>query len=385
MKIGLIDVDSHNFPNLCLMKLSEYHTRRGDRVEWWSPKGRYDLVYKSRVFTDTYSKDTIVVNNAEKVIQGGTGYGPGGKDLPYEIEHIRPDYFLYPRFLGTAYGFLSRGCPRNCGFCIVSGKEGRRSVKVADLSEFWRGEDEIKLLDPNLLACPDHEALLEQLAASRALVDFTQGLDIRLTNPDNIALLNRVRTKAVHFAWDNPEEDLTEHFKRFVAHTAIRSDRNRRVYVLTNYGSTHEQDLYRVNTLRALGYDPYVMIYERPTAPKITRHLQRWVNNKRIFHTVKDFKDYAPMKKGGALIGLCNDPEGPEQGTEQGPVRADQTAGDLFRSGSNYRRAAFLFDQGGTWHHHGGPVHDPGDASLLPVRHVREERAAPGGVPGTSH
>ena len=127
-------------------------------------------------------------------------------------------------FLGTAYGFLSRGCPRNCGFCIVSGKEGRRSVKVADLSEFWRGEDEIKLLDPNLLACPDHEALLEQLAASRALVDFTQGLDIRLTNPDNIALLNKVRTKAVHFAWDNPEEDLTEHFRRFVAHTAIRSD-----------------------------------------------------------------------------------------------------------------------------------------------------------------
>ena len=100
------------------------------------------------MFTDTYSKDTIVVNNAEKVIQGGTGYGPGGKDLPYEIEHIRPDYFLYPRFLGTAYGFLSRGCPRTCGFCIVSGKEGRRSVKVADLSEFWCGEDEIKLLDP---------------------------------------------------------------------------------------------------------------------------------------------------------------------------------------------------------------------------------------------
>ena len=309
MKIGLIDVDSHNFPNLCLMKLSEYHTRRGDRVEWWSPKGRYDLVYKSRVFTDTYSKDTIVVNNAEQVIQGGTGYGPGGKDLPYEIEHIRPDYFLYPRFLGTAYGFLSRSCPRNCGFCIVSGKEGRRSVKVADLSEFWRGEDEIKLLDPNLLACPDHEALLEQLAASRALVDFTQGLDIRLTNPDNIALLNRVRIKAVHFAWDNPEEDLTEHFKRFVAHTAIRSDRNRRVYVLTNYGSTHEQDLYRVNTLRTLGYDPYVMIYERPTAPKITRHLQRWVNNKRIFHTVKDFKDYAPMKKELILLAYVTIPK----------------------------------------------------------------------------
>lgn len=296
MRIGLIDVDSHNFPNLCLMKLSEYHTRRGDRVEWWDTAKQYDLVYKSRVFTDTYSKDTIQVNNADKVIQGGTGYGPS-ENLPHEIEHIRPDYFLYPRFLGTAYGFLSRGCPRNCGFCIVSGKEGRRSVRVADLSEFWNGEEEIKLMDPNLLACPDHERLIEQLIESRALVDFTQGLDIRLISRDNVSLLNKVRTKAVYFAWDNPDEDLTEYFRRFRELTSIKSDRNRRVYVLTNYGSTHEQDLYRVNTLRALGYDPYVMIYERPTAPRITRHLQRWVNNKRIFHSVSDFKDYAPMKK----------------------------------------------------------------------------------------
>lgn len=289
-------MDSHNFPNLCLMKLSEYHTRRGDRVEWWNPKGHYDLVYKSRVFTDTYSKDRIIVTNADKIILGGTGYGIGG-NLSYEVEHIMPDYFLYPQFLGTAYGFLSRGCPRNCGFCIVSGKEGRRSVKVADLSEFWNGENEIKLLDPNLLACPDHENLIQQLIQSRALVDFTQGLDIRLVTPDNTALLNQVRIKAVHFAWDNPDEDLTGHFQRFVEMTNIRSDRNRRVYVLTNYGSTHEQDLYRVNTLREMGYDPYVMIYERPTAPRITRHLQRWVNNKRIFHSVKDFKDYAPAKK----------------------------------------------------------------------------------------
>ena len=291
-------MDSHNFPNLCLMKLSTYHERLGDRVEWWNPKGHYDLVYKSRVFTDTYSKDTITVNNADKVILGGTGYG-GNDPLPYGAEHSRPDYFLYPRFLGTAYGFLSRGCPRNCGFCIVSGKEGRKSVKVADLSEFWNGQDEIKLMDANLLACPDHENLIEQLIKSRALVDFTQGLDIRLVNRDNVSLLNRVRIKAVHFAWDNPNEDLTGHFRRFLELTNIRSSSNRRVYVLTNYGSTHEQDLYRVNTLRDMGYDPYVMIYERPTAPKITRHLQRWVNNKRIFHTVDKFEDYAPLRKEG--------------------------------------------------------------------------------------
>ena len=296
IRIGLIDVDSHNFPNLCLMKLSAYHKAQGQQVCFWNPLFYFDVVYKSRVFTDTYSKDNITVRNAGQVIKGGTGYGPG-PDLPDEIEHSYPDYFLYPQYSETAYGFLSRGCPRGCGFCIVGGKEGRKSRKVADLSEFWRGQREIKLMDANLLACPDHESLLLQLAKSRALVDFSQGLDIRLITRDNVALLNQVRTKTVHFAWDNPDEDLTRYFRQFLEWTSIRNPRLRRVYLLTNYGSTHEQDLYRVETLRQMGFDPYVMIYEKPTAPPITRHLQRWVNNKRLFYAIPSFSDYEPVKK----------------------------------------------------------------------------------------
>ena len=99
------------------MKLSAYHKAAGDTVEWWRPFRRYDIVYKSRVFTDTYSKDEITVRNAARVIKGGTGYGIGNA-LPYDVEHSRPDYSLYPQFAGIAYGFLTRGCPRNCGFCI---------------------------------------------------------------------------------------------------------------------------------------------------------------------------------------------------------------------------------------------------------------------------
>ena len=302
IRIGLIDVDSHNFPNLCLMKLSAYHKAQGHQVCFWNPLFYFDVVYKSRVFTDTYSKDNITVKNAGQVIKGGTGYGPG-PDLPDEIEHSYPDYSLYPQYSETAYGFLSRGCPRGCGFCIVGGKEGRKSRKVADLSEFWRGQREIKLMDANLLACPDHEKLLWQLAKSRALVDFSQGLDIRLITRDNVALLNQVRTKTVHFAWDNPDEDLTRYFRQFLEWTSIRNPRLRRVYLLTNYGSTHEQDLYRVETRRQMGFDPYVMIYEKPTAPPITRHLQRWVNNKRLFYAIPSFSDYEPVKKllGGGM------------------------------------------------------------------------------------
>ena len=298
MKVGLIDVDSHRWPNLCLMKLSAYHKARGDSVAWWSPDGHFDLVYKSRVFTDLYSKDTYEVTNADAVIRGGTGYGPG-PNLPDAVEHSRPDYSLYPQFPDTAYGFLTRGCPRNCGFCIVSGKEGRKSVQTADLSEFWDGQRNIKLLDANLLACPDHETLLNQLADSRAYVDFTQGLDCRLLTEDNIAAINRVRLKDIHFAWDSMREtDAVLDKLRLYAALAKRRPHGKyaTVYVLTNYGTTHDEDLYRVETLREMGFDPYVMIYEKPTAPAISKRLQAWVNNKRVFRTVPRFEDFQPNK-----------------------------------------------------------------------------------------
>ena len=376
MKIGLIDVDSHNFPNLCLMKLSAYHKAKGHTVEWWNAKGRYDLVYKSRVFTDTYSKDTITVTNAEQVIFGGTGYDTKNR-LPPEVEHSYPDYSIYPQFFGIAYGFLSRGCPRNCGFCIVSSKEGRKSVKVADLSEFWKWQPEIKIMDANLLACPDHENLIEQLIRSRAWVDFSQGLDIRLVNRDNVSLLNRVRIKAVHFAWDNPDEDLTGYFQRFLDLTAIKSSRQRRVYVLTNYGSTHEQDLYRVNTLRAMGFDPYVMIYERPTAPPVTRHLQRWVNNKRLFYAVPRFEDYIPGRK-EVCNGVCNRPKGLNKNQKQGNVQPYETTANLFQRGGSNRTAAVLFGKRQRWNNHSGIVHGACHAAYVFACHVREKRATAG-------
>ena len=135
MKVGLIDVDGHNYPNLALMKISAWHKARGDTVEWWWGFGHYDRVYMSKVFDETYTPDMPEPLNAYEIIKGGTGYGLDNK-LPDEIEHIYPDYSLYPALTNdTAYGFLSRGCPRGCHFCIVAGKEGRRSVKVADLSE----------------------------------------------------------------------------------------------------------------------------------------------------------------------------------------------------------------------------------------------------------
>ncbi len=296
--------DSHNFPSLPLMKLSAWHKAQGDDVEFINHLRHYDLVYASKVFSFTEDIDARAVVQTDEIRRDGTGYCISivdGKEvfdkskdvsLPKGIEHIYPDYALYPQY-NYAVGFLTRGCPRNCGFCVVGKKEELCSHQVADLSEFWRGEQrEIKLLDPNLLACKNHEAILQQLADSGARIDFTQGLDIRLTNPDNIALLNKIKTSMLHFAWDNPNQDLTEYFKVFAEHTRIKSDRNKVVYVLTNFNSTIDEDLYRIYTLRDLGYSPYVMIYQKETADKEHRRLQRWVNCRWVFRSVDRFEDY---------------------------------------------------------------------------------------------
>lgn len=285
MKIGLIDVDGHNFPNLALMKISAWHKMMGDEVEWYMGLSEYDRVYMSRVFDDTYSSDWDEPFNTKEIIKGGTGYDLQNK-LPEEIEHIMPDYSLYG-LKNKAYGFLTRGCPRACPFCIVAEKEGRMSRKVADLSEFWNGQKEIILLDPNILACREHLELLKQLADSGAWVDFTQGLDARLLTMENIEVLNKVKLKNIHFAWDLMEQSdsVLRGLSLYAKYGKIQSDRRRVVYVLTNYSTTHGDDLHRVDMLQTLGFEPYIMIFDKPNAPKETRKLQRWVNNKWIFHS----------------------------------------------------------------------------------------------------
>lgn len=234
--------------------------------------------------------------NADEIIKGGTGYDLKNK-LPDDIEHIYPDYSLYPDLTkDTAYGFLTRGCPNDCPFCIVSKKEGRKSVKVADLGEFWNGQKNIKLLDPNLLACNEHLTLLQQLIDSKAVVDFTQGLDARLINENNIELLAKIKVKMVHFAFDlmKNEKAIIKGLKLFKEITKI-DERKTGVYILTNFNTTTEEDLYRIYTVRDLGYMPYVMIFNKPTAPQVTKDLQRWCNNRVIYNASN--RDFGRYKK----------------------------------------------------------------------------------------
>ena len=300
MNVALVDIDSHNFPNLVLMKLSAWHKQNGDKTFLIRPAeffagdlfaAPYDKIYGACVF----SENARLAHEVEAAGGYVAGSGTGKSDtLPEEIEHIMPDYSLYG-ITNTAYGFLTRGCPRCCPFCIVSQKEGAKSRKVANLGEWWNGQKYIKLLDPNLLAAPEADSLLKQLCYSGAYIDFTQGIDARLLNEKRIAMLSEMKIKRLHFAWDNPKDkDCRSKLKQF-AETVMKHKTDYvkyKVYVLTNYWSNHDEDLYRIYWLRDNGFDPYVMIYDKTNAPKQTRQLQRWVNNKRIFRSTNTFLEY---------------------------------------------------------------------------------------------
>ena len=317
MQIGLWN-DSKNFPNLCSMKLSAYHKSVGDQTELYDENHSYDLIYASKVFTESIEPDF----GDTPVIRGGSGYDLHNK-LPDYIEHIYPDYSLYPDF-EAALGVLTRGCPRcnhaqsRGGFCITPDKDGCRTRKVADLSEFWDGQKEIVLLDQNLLAASERKELLQQLIDSNAYIEFNGGMDIRFMTDEVIEMCKKIKVKEWHFAWDDPEEHLEKHFKRVAESGLLNTDRCG-VYVLTNFWSTTEQDLHRIYTLRKYGFVPYVMLYDKQRfvtdtgrwkkgveevfTPeqlmhfKTCQHLQRWCNTRAIFKSTPDFNDYEPYKK----------------------------------------------------------------------------------------
>lgn len=323
MRIGLIDVDGHNFPNIALMKISAFHKTLHDIVEWYTPFEHYDIVYLSKVFS--FSEDYKYPIYADEIVYGGTGYqieNNNGKEcfrkygqifkkflstkntiiahsifLPDNIENIFPDYSIYPMYTkDTAYGFLTRGCLRGCAFCHVKAKEGKKSYKVANLSDFWNGQKNIVLCDPNILACKDWKPLLKQLIDSKAYVDFNQGLDIRMMTEEKAEMLSQIKIKEIHFAWDRYEDKdiILPKLKLFseIKYKGKNPDHSAIVYVLVNFDTTIEQDLERIYTLREMGYWAYVMIYDKEHAAPIYKDIARWVNNRPIFARCLRFEDY---------------------------------------------------------------------------------------------
>lgn len=293
MKVGLIDVDGHNFPNVALMKIADWHRKQGDDVEWAMPMfGEYDRIYASKVFTFTPDFDTIIYNTKE-IVRGGTGYDIKSR-LPEEMDrHTGLAYDLYPQYPFSVQ-FYSRGCIRHCPFCLVHDKEG--DIHSVEPMEWNPKAEWIEVLDNNFFAAPDWREAIKDLRQQRLPVKF-HGVDVRIMDEEQAAALNSVKMKGyIHIAWDLPQIDLTPMLEAMTKHIKPYKIA---CYVLVGFNSTKEQDLHRLNTLKRLGILPFVQPFRDYTnnrnPTQYEKDLGRWANRAWLFKSM-DFEDYEPRK-----------------------------------------------------------------------------------------
>lgn len=299
MKVGLVAVDGHNnFPNLALMRLSAWHKSCGDQVEWWNGFEHYDRVYQSKVFTFTPDFDSVI--NADEIITGGTGYKDYGT-LPPEVEAMPPDYSIYPQFK-RGIGFLTRGCIRQCPWCLVPHKEGKIRP-AADWEEIRRPDSrEIVFLDNNVLASDFGLEQIDRMGGKPTWVDFNQGLDARLIISETAKLLARLHwIRFIRMSCDT--NDMLPVVERAAAYLreAGAAPSCFWAYVLVRDVEDAHQ---RVMTLREMGIEPFAQPYwdydgGEPNLEQ--KAFARWVNHRAILHSCT-WEDYQYPGKRGQIL-----------------------------------------------------------------------------------
>lgn len=294
MRIGLIDVDGHNFPNFALLKIAGYWRDKGVKCEMVDGmfSDHYDIVYKSKVFT--FTPDYQYPIDADKVISGGTGYDIHSR-LPQEIEDSTSmDYSIYADKFPFSVQFLSRGCIRHCPFCLVHDKEGYiHYVSPAELNPQGKW---IEVLDNNFFANPKWRDAVEYLKSTKQPINL-HGVDVRIMDKEQAKALSEMRMKqAIHIAWDLPADSIGDK----IAKMAELVNPNKIVcYVLVGFNTTIGQDLYRLRKLKELGVVPFVQPYRdydnSRTPSNYEKDLARWANRRELFKSI-DFSDYEPRK-----------------------------------------------------------------------------------------
>lgn len=304
MNIGLIDVDGHNgYPNYALMKISAYHKVYGDNVEWANPLfGCYDKVCASKVFTFTPDFTDVYDCTIER---GGTGYDLR-KDLPTEIDRLQPDYSIYPQIDNkTAYGFITRGCPNKCSFCVVPKKEGRIRPYM-DIDEITQGgrRPKVHLMDNNSLACDFGIEQLVKIVDKGYRVDYNQAIDSRLITPEVADLLARVHwLEPIKFGCDSPKQiETCERAMSLIDSCCEKIGRKPRNYLLFTIimGDVHEC-YERISHFKAFSR---VRVHAQPMRefnnprqfiPQWQKDMARWADRKEFWRSC-DFKDFEPRK-----------------------------------------------------------------------------------------
>ena len=298
MNVALLAVDS-NYPNLALMKVSAWHKSQGDTVEWYNPFDTYDRLYMAKVFSFTPDYGFFISNVRGEVVRGGTGYDIRSS-LPGDMDRLQPDYSLYPAVDSrTSYGFLTRGCPNRCRWCVVPQKEGgiRPYMDVDDIT--LHGERPYAvLMDNNVLACDYGLSQLEKIAERGYHVDFNQGLDARLVTLDVARLLARVKwIKRIRFGCDTTAQIVEcERAIQLVRQAGYKGE-----FFLYCILIDFAESYHRLNYWRKYKYVlPHAQPYRdlnnpHQRIPQWQKDMAHWADRKELYRSC-DFKDFSPRK-----------------------------------------------------------------------------------------
>lgn len=298
MKIALLAVDS-NYPNLALMKIARYHKSLGDTVEWYNPFDQYDKLYMAKVFSFTPDYGQWILN-AGSIEKGGTGYDVM-KKLPEEIDRIQPDYSIYPTIAGNiAYGFLTRGCPNKCKWCVVPKKEGK-TIRYMDVEEIAiEGRNNLILMDNNILSSDYGLEQIEKIIKLKLKVDFNQGLDARLVTDDIAKMLAKTKwIKRIRFGCDTPAQiEQCEKAVSLINKYGYKGEYFFYCIIMDDFEEAYK----RINHWRDKGqrYLPHAQPYRdinnaHQIIPQWQKDLAGWADKKWIFRTC-EFKDFEPRK-----------------------------------------------------------------------------------------
>ena len=254
MRIAVHDADMEHlntkrrqktFPNYALMKISAYHKSLGNTVEWWDKSKEYDLVYSSKVFSFTPENPDLPADT----IKGGTGYSLFS-DLPPEIDEMFPDYSLYP-YCNYAIGYITRGCPNNCRWCVVPRKEGAIKPYRTWEQLVRPDSDKLVLMDNNILACEYGIKQLESLIDSGYKIDLNQGMDARLVTDDIAQILSKMKwIKYLRFSCDTTTQ--IEHIQKTAEMLGKRGIKPYRLFIYLLVTEDLNNAEYRVEQLKKL-------------------------------------------------------------------------------------------------------------------------------------
>ena len=335
-RIALVDADlldgGTRHPNLVIMKLSGYFKENGCEVQlienyselyedtpkegenvWdkYSRAKEFDAVYISKVFDFTKIDDGLI--ELKHVYIGGTGFFfDHSPRLPEEIEHHMPDYHIYDSFidhdnrknkkswykdyLDYSIGFATRGCFRQCSFCV---NHNYKKVEFHSHILEWLDPSRkyIYLWDDNIFGFSHWRDVFEELIAIGKPFQFRQGLDIRLLTPDKAEVLNRCKYHGDYiFAFDHIED--APIMEKKLTLWREYCDKPTKLYVLAGFDGLDEKEIVsvfeRIRILISYGCLPYIMRHEnylKSPYKGLFIQIARWCNQPQFLKKLS-FRQY---------------------------------------------------------------------------------------------